>query len=63
MTRTGCAGCPFGRDFEFELEIMGKYEPKLFRAVNIIFGSSYEYTRKYREFYERKNEETKLWQS
>ena len=51
LTRTGCAGCPFGRDFEFELEIMGKYEPKLFRAVNIIFGSSYEYTRKYREFY------------
>lgn len=60
LTRTGCAGCPFGRDFEFELEIMEKYEPKLYRAVNNIFGASYEYTRKYREFYERKNEETKL---
>ena len=59
MARTGCAGCPFGRDFEFELEIMGKYEPKLFRAVNIIFGSSYEYTRKYREFYKKKEEELK----
>ena len=59
LTRTGCAGCPFGRDFEFELEIMGKYEPKLFRAVNIIFGSSYEYTRKYRGFYKKKEEELK----
>ena len=59
LTRTGCAGCPFGRDFEFELEIMGKYEPKLFRAVNNIFGDSYEYTRKYREFYKEKEEELK----
>lgn len=60
LPRTGCAGCPFGKDFEFELEIMEKYEPKLYRAVNNIFGDSYKYTRKYREFYERKNEETKL---
>lgn len=50
LERTGCAGCPFGRDFEKELEIIEKYEPKLFVAVNNIFGDSYEYTRKYREF-------------
>ena len=58
LKRTGCAGCPFGKDFEFELEAIGKYEPKLFKAVMNIFGDSYEYTRKYREFRNRKNEET-----
>ncbi len=50
LKRTGCAGCPFGRDFEQELEVIEKYEPKLFVAVNNIFGDSYKYTRKYREF-------------
>lgn len=50
LTRTGCAGCPFGQDFENELEIIKQYEPKLFNAVNKIFGDSYEYTRKYKEF-------------
>ena len=51
LTRTGCAGCPFGRNFEFELNVLQKYEPKLYKACNNIFGESYEYTRKYREFY------------
>ena len=55
LTRTGCAGCPYGRDFERELEIIQKYEPKLFVAVNNIFGDSYEYTRKYRKFCEVMN--------
>lgn len=45
-----CAGCSYGRDFEQELEIIQKYEPKLFVAVTRIFKDSYEYTRKYREF-------------
>jgi 3'-phosphoadenosine 5'-phosphosulfate sulfotransferase (PAPS reductase)/FAD synthetase len=53
LRRTGCAACPFGLTFEFELECIEKHEPKLFNAVNKIFGDSYEYTRKYREF--RKN--------
>lgn len=50
LKRTGCCCCPFGRDLEYELKITEKYEPKLFVAVNNIFGDSYEYTRKYREF-------------
>lgn len=57
LKRTGCAGCPFGRDFEYELEMIKKYEPKLYKAVNNIFGDSYEYTRQYRDFCEKKNEE------
>ena len=56
MKRSGCAGCPYGRDFEEELKIIEKYEPKLFKAVNNIFGDSYEYTRKYREFFKIKSE-------
>lgn len=54
LTRTGCAGCPYGRNFEFELEVIQKYEPKLYKAVNNIFRDSYEYTKKYKEFCKRK---------
>jgi len=50
LTRTGCAGCPFGQKFEFELQVIQEHEPKLYKAVNNIFGKSYEYTRKYYEF-------------
>lgn len=50
LTRTGCAGCPFGKNFNDELVVIEKYEPKLYKAVNNIFGDSYEYTRQYREF-------------
>lgn len=50
LDRTGCAGCPFGKNFEYELQILEKYEPKLYKAANKIFGKSYEYTRRYYEF-------------
>lgn len=52
LHRTGCAGCPFGRDFEFELEVIREHEPKLFKAVTNIFADSYEYMREYRKFRE-----------
>lgn len=60
LDRTGCAGCPFGRNFEAELEAIKKYEPKLYVAVNSIFAESYAYTRLYRQFYgemEKQNHE------
>lgn len=57
LSRTGCVGCPYGKDFEFELEVVKKYEPKLYKAVNNIFGDSYEYTRKYNKF--REEQKTK----
>ena len=50
FNRTGCSCCPFGSNFEEELEVVKKHEPLLYQAVNKIFGKSYEYTRKYREF-------------
>lgn len=59
MDRTGCAACPFGQNFEFELDCIRKYEPKFYIAVNKIFGESYEYTRKYREFQNRMKKEKK----
>lgn len=50
MTGTGCAGCPFGSNFENELIILREHESKLYVAVNNIFGDSYDYTRRYRQF-------------
>lgn len=56
LSRTGCACCPFGKDFEKELLAAERYEPKLYNAAIHIFGKSYEYTRKYKEFYKKMNE-------
>lgn len=56
MARTGCAGCPYERKIEDELKIISQYEPKLYKAVNYIFGDSYEYTRRYREFRKKMEE-------
>lgn len=50
LDRTGCAGCTFGKYFENELNIIEKYEPNLYKAVNNIFKDSYEYMRNYKEF-------------
>lgn len=50
LSRTGCAGCPFGRKFENELEIIKKYEPRLLKGINNIFADSYSLTRKYTTF-------------
>lgn len=45
LKRTGCAGCPFGQQYEKELEIIKQYEPKLYKACINIFGKSYDYTK------------------
>ena len=58
--RTGCAGCPYNRELDQDMKITKKFEPKLYNAMNNIFRDSYEYTKKYREFYnemERKNKQ------
>lgn len=59
LRRTGCACCPFGKDFEVELAAAEKYEPNLYRAAFHVFGKSYEYTRKYREYREQREKESK----
>ena len=50
MERTGCAGCPFGKDFDAELELVQKFEPKRYRAMMSVFGESYDYTREFMAF-------------
>lgn len=57
MDRTGCPGCPYGKNFEQELELMQKYEPKFYKAALKVFGSSYEYTRGYLKFREEKKKQ------
>lgn len=57
LLRTGCAGCPFGKDFEKELDIIKKYEPKLYNGINNIFHNSYEYMRLFREYKEKRKRE------
>lgn len=59
MKRTGCAGCPFNPKITEELELIKKFEPKLYNASYNIFGKSYDYTRRYREFVKVKKEEEK----
>lgn len=54
LSRTGCAGCPFGSGWEDELAIIKEHEPKFHKAALSLFGKSYEYSRKYREFKARK---------
>ena len=50
LKRTGCAGCPFGQNFEQELDVIKNFEPKLDKGINNIFGRVYEWTRLYNEF-------------
>lgn len=57
MKRTGCVGCPYGKNILNELEVIKQYEPKLYKAAIGVFGKSYEYTRKYLEFREKKKQE------
>lgn len=59
LKRTGCVGCPFGRTLQQELEVFKVHEPQLHKAVCNVFKDSYEYTRQYRDFYKKMNEQSK----
>lgn len=48
--RTGCVGCPFGRDAIKELDIATAFEPALCQVARKLFRESYEYTAAYREY-------------
>ena len=50
MRRTGCAGCPFSKTLDEEVQIIKTHEPNLYKAVSTIFKESYEYTAAYRKF-------------
>ncbi|MGL4951278.1 MAG: phosphoadenosine phosphosulfate reductase family protein [Mycoplasma sp.] len=42
LQRTGCVGCPYGKNYREELEVLKKYEPNKYNACNKLFGKSYD---------------------
>lgn len=50
LKRTGCAGCPLGKNLEFERKQLKLYEPNLSKGVENIFKDTYLWTEKYRKF-------------
>lgn len=59
LKRTGCVGCPFSKHINEELAVIERHEPNLYKAAVNLFGKSYEYTRKYREFQKMMKHKTK----
>ena len=59
LVRTGCAGCPFGRKYQYERDVIKQYEPKLSKAIENMWGEVYEYTKKYYEFQKMMNRKYK----
>lgn len=53
LKRTGCPGCPLGKNFENEITAIANHEPRLSKAVENLFGKSYAFTRKYVEHQEK----------
>ncbi len=43
LTRTGCVGCPFSKNYKQELEILKKYEPNKYIACINLFKNSYNF--------------------
>ena len=52
LKRTGCSGCPLNSKFLDEIETVKKYEPNLYKSCIKVFGDSYDYTIKYKQFKE-----------
>lgn len=59
LARTGCAGCPFSREYQYEQEVIKQYEPKLSKAIENMWSEVYEYTNKYHEFQKMMNRKYK----
>lgn len=60
MKRTGCVGCPFNRKLSEDLTTFQEYEPNMYKAACHVFKDSYEYTKKYREFYSKMQTKEKM---
>lgn len=59
LKRTGCCGCSISSRAIEDLEIIGKYEPNIAKAAWNIFGDSYLYRQKYKEYVKKRREEEK----
>lgn len=60
LKRTGCVGCPYGRNLLDELEVIKDYEPNLAVAVHNIFSDSYKYTMMYKDFVREQKKSDKI---
>ena len=54
LKRTGCAGCPYSPRLFDELDVMKRFECGLARAAEAVFEPVYDYTRRYKEYRERR---------
>ena len=50
LTRTGCCGCSISSKAIEDLEKIRPYEPNVVKAAWAIFGDSYKYRQKYKEY-------------
>lgn len=50
LTRTGCAACPYGSNFQLELEILKAHEPMKYKAIKSIFELPHKYQRLYSDY-------------
>lgn len=57
--RTGCAGCPFGRNWQEELKMLEQHEPKLHKACMSIFGEAYDYMNRFEQFRSEEKQKAK----
>lgn len=48
LERTGCFCCPFGREWEMELELLKKYEPNKYIASMNLYGDVFKAYKKYK---------------
>lgn len=60
LDRTGCIGCPFGRSYKKELEILKIFEPKKYKMANFLFRKSYDLKEKYDQYKAKKKKESSL---
>lgn len=59
LTRTGCCGCPISYKAADDLELIGRFEPKIKKAAWNIFGDSYRYRAKYNAYKARRMEQAR----
>lgn len=59
LDRTGCVGCPYGKNIEEELAATKENEPRLYKACWNVFGEAYEYTRAFNSFRREMNDKKK----
>lgn len=59
LKRTGCCGCSISARAVADLEIIGRYEPKIKKAAWHVFGESYRYRQAYEDYKRRRYEEQK----